>query len=405
MASWDIDRRCFKRRGRPDVGLFNRNFVLCLLVQFWFMLSFMMTTPQIAQFVVAMGESTTIAGFVAGIFSIMALAFRPVSGYAADRFYRKHVLAVGYAVCIVSYFGYAISPNYIVVLIFRIAHALGLCIQTTLISVIAMDFIPEGRVAEGVGWVSIFATAGSSLGPALGVGLSDVFGHRIAFALAGAFMAITIVLLFILPIKRHAPKQGKGFSLGSFFSRRALPLALTVMTFAFCLGMTTSMLVLVGDVRGIAGIAFFFLVSSAGAALVRPFSGKIVDRKGLQAVMPITFVSESICMLLLAFAQAFPQVMIAAVFRTFGHGIAQASLQGQALKEASPEERGVTNSTFYMGIDIGQGISAIIGGAIADAFGFTAMFFAGPVVMVIGVACYLTWYHRRKREQRDAAAS
>ena len=385
------------------MGIFNRNFVLSLLIQFWFMLSFFMTTPQIAQFVVQMGESTAMAGFVAGIFSILALAFRPVSGFAADRYYRKYVLAVGYALSIISYFGYALAPNYLVVLAFRVTHALGLCIQTTLMSVIATDFVPNEHIAEGVGWLSIAATLGSSLGPVVGVGLSDLFGHRVAFGLSGAAMAITLVLLFILPIKRHTPKQTKGFSVNSFFNLRALPLAFTVLAFAFCLGMTSSMLVLVGDVRGIAGIAFFFLISSVGAALVRPFSGKIVDRKGLQAVMPITFISETICMCLLAFAQAFPMVAAAAVFRTFGHGIAQASLQGQALKEAAPEERGTTNSTFYMGIDIGQGLSAIIGGFIADAINFTAMFFAGPVVLIIGLFSYLTWLKRHNAETRAAA--
>ena len=102
--------------------LMNRNFVISLLVQFWFMMSFFMSQPLVAQFVVNMGESTALAGFVAGIFSILALVFRPVSGFLADRYYRKYVLAFGYVLCVVSYAGYAIAPNAAVVLAFRAVY-------------------------------------------------------------------------------------------------------------------------------------------------------------------------------------------------------------------------------------------------------------------------------------------
>lgn len=379
-------------------GLFNRNYVLCLLVQFWFMFAFFMTTPLIAQYTVILGESTTVAGFVAGIASLMALLFRPISGFAADRYYRKHVLAFGYAMCIISYLGYALAPNYIVVIVFRITHALGLCLQTTLISVITMDFIPEGRVAEGVGWLSVFATMGTGFSPAVGVAVAGWLGHRATFGISAAVMVVTLAILFILPIKKHAPKPAQRFSVSSFLNVRALPLTFTVMAFSFSLGITTSMLVLAGDVRGIPNVAFFFVVSTCGAMIVRPVSGKIVDRKGLQAVMPVTFVSEAICMAVLAFAHTMLPVLAAGVFRTFGQGIAQASLQGQALKESSEEERGTTSSTFYMGIDIAQGVSAIVGGAIADAFGYTTMFFAGPAVLVVGLFGYLAWFRRHKTE-------
>ena len=172
----------------------------------------------------------------------------------------------------------------------------------------------------------------------------------------------------------------------------------TMMAFAYCVGLPTTMLVLVGDVRGIAGAALFFTISSIGAAIVRPFSGKVVDRKGLQAVMPFTFVFETICMALIAFAQSLLPILIAGVVRVFGQGIAQPSLQGTALKEAAEGERGTASSTFYMGIDIGQGISGIIGGIVADAFGFTAMFLTGPIALAGGVVAYLVWYRRHKAE-------
>ena len=382
--------------------LFNRNFVLCLIVHFWYMLSFHMTTPQIAQFVVALGESTAIAGLVAGIFSLLALVFRPFSGFMADRFYRKHLMLLGYVFCTVSYFGYALSPNYGIVLAFRILHAFGLCIQTTLMAVVAMDFCPRERVVEGVGWVAIAATVGMGIGPGLGVALSAALGHRVAFAVSGALMFVTIGCMLPLPVERREPVLAKGFALSNFINVRTLPLMFTAMTFSFCSGITTAMLVLVGDVRGIAGVAVFFLISSTLMVLVRPFSGRLVDRKGLPVIMPFTFVFEVACMTLNAFAQSLAPIIVASVCRSVGQGVSNASLQGQALKESTPEDRGRTNSTFYMGIDIGQGLGAIIGGVLADAFGFTTMFMAGPIALVGGLISYLIWLRRHKAAQVDS---
>ena len=378
--------------------LFNRSFVVSLLVQFWFMLSFFMSQPLVAQFIVDMGETTALAGFVAGVFSLLALVWRPVSGFLTDRYYHKYVLALGFIMCSLSYLGYAVSPNFVVVLLFRITHALGLCIQTTLMAVVAMEYIPKNRTVEGIGWISIAAVIGMGNGPAVGVALVGLFGHRVTFALSGICMAATIGLLAFLPIERRKPKPSEGFSITSFVSTRTLPIMFTMMAFGFCVGLPATMLVLVGDVRGIAGIAFFFTISSLGAAVVRPFSGKLVDRKGLQAVMPLTFVAEAACMVLIAFAQSLTPILIAAVARVFGQGIAQPSLQGQALKECLESERGKASATFFMGIDIGQGISGIIGGIVADAFGFTAMFLTGPIALVGGVFAYMVWYRRHKLE-------
>ncbi len=48
-----------------------------------------MITPVLSKYILDMGESNSIAGIIAGAFSITALAIRPFSGYFSDRFPKK----------------------------------------------------------------------------------------------------------------------------------------------------------------------------------------------------------------------------------------------------------------------------------------------------------------------------
>ena len=377
--------------------MFNKCFVLCLLMQFWFMIAFNMTLPLIAQYVVDMGESATMAGFAAGIFSFLALAFRPISGYLTDTRSNKMLLLVGYIASIIAFVGYGLAPNVGIIIVFRAIHAFGLCLQSTITTVVAMAFIPKGREVEGVGYVGVAAQLGLALGPSLGVLCVDALGYQGTFFAAAVVMLLTIVLLVPIPVADPVPsanKRPKG--LGSFLHMPSLALTVTVLTFSTCAGLTSALLVMLGTGRAIAGVTVFFLLSSLGIAAVRPFAGKLVDRRGLNALIPATFVSECACMGVLAFAGNLPLVLLASVFRIFGQGVAQSSLQGQVMKDAGPEQRGVASSTFFMGIDIGQGLGAIVGGALIDVAGFEGAFLFGPVALAVGLVSYLYWLRRER---------
>ena len=381
--------------------LFNRNFVLCVLMQFWFMIAFNMTLPLIAQYVVVLGESATMGGFVAGIFSFLALAMRPFSGFAADRISNKTLLFAGYIASIVAFVGYGLAPNVGVLLVFRVIHAFGLCLQTTVTSAAAMQFIPKSRVVEGIGYIGVAAQLGLALGPTIGVLFVDALGYRGTFFAAAILMLITIALLVPVPIAPPDRKDAAhSLSIKDFVYVSALPLTVTLLAFSVCCGLTSTLLVMMGNVRGIAGVTVFFIISSLGIASMRPYFGRRVDRRGLNSVIPITFICETICCVLLAFANSLALVIGASIGRIFGQGVAQSSLQGQVLKDAGPEARGVASSTAFLGIDVGQGLGAIVGGALIDAAGFEGTFIFGPVCLIAGLISYVYWF----RKQRTDAA-
>ncbi len=384
--------------------LWNKPFVLCLVLQTLYMLAFNMVTPLIAQYTVLIGETTATAGLIVGMFSFCAMVFRPFVGYASDVANRKFLLMLGLIIGAIAMVGYGISQTAWMLVIFRIMHALALSIQTTVITVIAIDFIPHDRIAEGVGYVGIAAMIGMSLGPGLGVILSQSIAHQVAFFAGAGLMLLTAVVSMLLPTVPQLATTPQKFSLHNIIDINALPLSISAMSFAFCAGLTSSFMVLIGEQRAIAGVALFFFVSSIGMVIVRPIAGRITDKRGLTGIALAGFASEGLAMTALAFAASLPLVLVGAFFRIFGQGAAQSSIQGEILKNTPDEHRGIASSTFYLGIDVGQGLGAMIGGAIADAFGYTAAYLSGPCMLAVGFLGFIWWKLRDRKPVADKAS-
>ena len=381
--------------------MWNAPYIACLLVQMLYMLSFNMITPLVAQYVEILGGSTSIAGLIAGMFSICALLYRPFIGYFSDRGNRKQIMLFGVVLGAFAIAGYGFSHEYWMVALFRLAHALSLCIFTTLSAVVAMDFIPKNRTAEGVGYIAVATTVGMSLGPGLGVYISNAFSHEIAFFLGAAITILGAFVVLAIPSVEHERGNAKGFSLKGLLDISALPLTVTMMTISYCTGLTSSFLVMVGAERGINNVALFFFVSSVGMILFRPFAGKYTDKHGAKAIVSVSLLAEMICMAILACANSAAAILAAAFFRVFGQGTGQAAIQGQVLKDAPEGTRSRASATFYIGVDMGQGVGAIIGGLLADNFGYTIAYLSAIPMLLFGTGIFMVWLRLRKREGQE----
>ena len=356
------------------------------------MLSFNMVTPLIARYVMELGGTASIAGVIAGMFSFFAFAFRPFVGYMTDRVDKKIFMVVGLCCGIFAMLGYCFSATIFMVGIFRVLHALALSIQTTIITVMAMNYMPSDRIAEGVGYIGIAAMLGMSIGPGIGVAVADCISAQLAFFYGSVVMCASLFLALLLPktplSKTKSPAE-KGFSFERLFSLSALPLAIFAMSFAFCAGLTSGFIVLLGSSRGISHVALFFFVSSLGMVFVRPLAGRYTDHHGIKKIGFISFVAECVAMLVIACANSLTAIIVGAVFRIFGQGMAQSSIQGQVLKDSPEDVRGVASSTFYLGIDAGQGLGAMVGGLLIDIGGYALAFLSGPVMLVLGLFIWM----------------
>ena len=378
-------------------SLVNKNFILCWFMQFFFMFSFNITVALIAKYVVHLGESATVAGIIAGMFSIVALLCRPFIGYIADNYSKKPLMAVGFLLTAASFFGYALFPNVIIIAILRITHAVGMCIQTTVISVVAMNFIPEDRVVDGTGRIGMAVVAGMALGPTVGVFLLNTFGFGISFLGSGVAVLLSLFALFSVPIPKAEKKPGKfSLKIDNLIYRPVICFTLMILCFSFCGGLVNSFIVMLGDARGITNASLFFLLVAIGSITVQPLIGRWVDKKGLQVFAPIMFAAEICTEALLAFASSLWMVLVAGACRAFGYGAGQPTVQGEMLRGVPADKRGIANASFYMGVDVGQGTGGMVGGALIDITGYTGAMLSGSFMAALGIIPYLWWLRQKK---------
>jgi len=132
---------------------------------------------------------------------------------------------------------------------------------------------------------------------------------------------------------------------------------------------------------------------------------RLLDRYGLSRVLYPAYAVAGLSMLLLAASRTLPPVLVASMLRSLGQSAAQPALQATCIRKLGPARTGVATSTFFVGADVGQGLGPIIGGAVSETMGYSAMYAGTGVVLMLGMVLY-AWYERRQRaRQSEAPAS
>lgn len=132
------------------------------------------------------------------------------------------------------------------------------------------------------------------------------------------------------------------------------------------------------------GQAFAMMVAS-------PFWGAIADRYGRKLMVERTMFGGSVILLMMAFVQSAEQLVL---LRTIQGLITGTAAAASALVAASvPRGRtGYAMGLLQVGMGAGVALGPLIGGSIADAFGYSAVFyvtscllFAAGVIVLLGV--------------------
>ena len=163
-------------------------------------------------------------------------------------------------------------------------------------------------------------------------------------------------------------------------------------------------MVLFGDARGIANIGLFFTAYSIAMVVVRPFAGKLVDKKGLRFVLYPAIVLSSAAYFVLGSATALWMVILAAILKAVGQGSGQPGIQSTCLRQIGREKAGVVSSTCYIGQDIGNAVAPVIGGFVVERFGYSNLFYGYAVVLLVGASLiFFLKYNYDVKKYGDAA--
>jgi MFS family permease len=389
------------RSSSGGAPLWNGPYIGLMAVNLLSALNFNMVATSLPKHLVHIGASLAVAGAIAGSFSVTALIVRPLSGAAADRWNPKRLCMLGFLLTCVACLGYAFSTSLPAMLAFRILHGAAFGITSTVSIVLLIPHVPADRLGEGIGYYGLSQIIAQAMGPGIGVALSDSLGYRTMFLAVCAVALLAALLMAPLRLgaaREGAPPAAGGLRLGDLVSREAIPYALLGGLFSLTNGIVMTFILLYGGKKGIAGIDLFFVANAATLFIVRPLSGKLVDRRGLRSVLYPSLIATATAMALLGLASSLWLIIAAAVLKALGQGAGQPALQAECISRAGKGRSGVASSTFYIGADIFQGIGPAIGGAISSSFGFETMFYLCGATIALALVVAFLYFRRGSRK-------
>lgn len=378
------------------VKLWTAGFTYLLVISILNSVAFGMTNPLVPGFTVSLGASLTAAGFIAGMFSYVALIGRPISSILGDRGNKKRLLILSLVANGLFTVLYAAAPDIMWLVPIRILHGLFFSLSGTIFMALGAEYIPKERLGEGVGFLGMGQIIGMALGPNVGILLLYRYSYELCFIISGA--GIMLAGFLIIPLRyTQPPRQDDGkksFSLKDLVAVELMPNAIFAAIFAVGNGLVVSYLILLGEERGILNIALYFMVNSIVILVTRPVMGRLVDRKGVAVAILPGYILTALAMVAIGLATSIWPILLAAVLVAVGSGGGIPAIQTDNIRRLDSAHRTVAIGTFLIGMDIGMGAGPIFGGMISDAFGFEAAFLGTAGLMIVGFVCYLAYSRR-----------
>ena len=385
--------------------LWNANYIKVMTTNFLLYFAFYLLTPLLPLYLSeTFGASKDTIGIVLSGYTVAALIVRPFCGYVVDSFSRKKVLMLCLSGFAVFFAGYIAAGTILMFAICRTLHGGPFGAVTVANSTCAIDVLPSSRRNEGIGLYGLSNNFAMAIAPSIGIYLHNmVDSYMILFwiAFVVAISAVLIAWTIRLPEKDIIRNKEK-LSLDRFFLTRAWLLAINIAMFGFCWGVLSNYLAIYSkEVLSITGgTGTYFALLSMGL-----FSSRLQGRKALSQGKLTQNAAEGMLISLVGFTLfvAIPHPVayyLSAILIGLGNGHLYPAFLNMFVHVARHDQRGTANSSILTGWDLGFGIGCLLGGIVAEHFGYTATFWMVAAENAVSVILFFLasrqFFERRK---------
>lgn len=385
--------------------LWNANYIKVMTTNFLLYFAFYLLTPLLPLYLSeTFGATKDTIGIVLSGYTVAALIVRPFCGYVVDSFSRKKVLMLCLSGFAVFFAGYIAAGTILMFAICRTLHGGPFGAVTVANSTCAIDVLPSSRRNEGIGLYGLSNNFAMAIAPSIGIYLHNmVDSYMILFwiAFVVAISAVLIAWTIRLPEKDIIRNKEK-LSLDRFFLTRAWLLAINIAMFGFCWGVLSNYLAIYSkEVLAITGgTGTYFSLLSMGL-----FSSRLQGRKALSQGKLTQNAAEGMLISLVGFTLfvAIPHPVayyLSAILIGLGNGHLYPAFLNMFVHVARHDQRGTANSSILTGWDLGFGIGCLLGGIVAEHFGYTATFWMVAAENAVSVILFFLasrqFFERRK---------
>jgi MFS family permease len=361
-------------------------------------------TPLLPEYADQYGLSKAGAGLLVAAYAAGALVGGLPGGVVAARLGGRTAAVIGLSTVASASVVFGLAGDPWTLGIARFVQGLGSVLSWAGALAWLVSAAPRGRRAEMLGTAMGVAIVGAMLGPVVGA-IADVAGAAPTFT--GVALVALALAATALRLPGPAPTEADLPALLTAVRRRKLRTGLWLVALPSLLFGTIAVLVpleLDSLGWGAVGIGALWLVAAAGEAVMSPFLGRLVDRRG--QLLPIRVALAASLVVLLAFAWAGSALLLALL--VVGAGLAFGALftPGLAIVSEGAEEAGIAQALAFGAMNAAWAVGNLVGpaggGALARAAGDSAAYLVAAAVCAATLVAVTGALHRATARARSA---
>lgn len=341
------------------------------------------------------------AGLATTIFLLSAIIVRPFSGKIIELLGKKKTLIISVMLFGISSFIYFWVDDFYLLMGLRFFHGIWFSIGTTVLVAIAADMIPSHRKGEGMGYFAMSMNLAVVVGPFISLALIQWIPYTSLFMVLAWVIVIGFFCSFGIQVTEDEVVEAKvsgRLTFKDLIEVKAIPISLVgfLTSFAYS-GIMSFISVYAKSVGLFESVSLFFVVFAAAMLLSRPYTGRLFDRSGPNAVIYPSLIIFAIGLILLSVTHSVLLLLVAGTLIGLGYGALLPSFQTMSIIAAPKRRTGHATATFFIFYDLGIAVGSFVLGVVSSQFGFSALYIicSGMIFVTILVYKVLTnrWGH------------
>ncbi|MDR1608227.1 MAG: MFS transporter [Deltaproteobacteria bacterium] len=369
---------------------------LCIFV------GFDMLLPTLSLYLVDMGCSKEVIGFIFSTFAVSAVTSRLLASRLSQKLGALPVVRVGLLLCgsgAILFFAIQQEISYALA---RLLFGAGYGLTSTLIISMAAQSMPPSRLGEGVAYLGLGATVALAIGPLVGLWLVDNYGYGILFsAVALCYLLATSISLTLPKVSLAAPDKSQASLKNTLrVLKPVFKTSLLIFVYGLAVSGVSAYLAVYCQEKSLPSAAQFFVISTIGTLAARISSGRLYDRFGHRLVVPPAIFLIVIAILLIYLTEEAFVFYLASIIYGVGGGSLFPALQAMTLSSTPMTHRASSSALFYNAFDVGIGLGVISLGLVA---GFTQTYrtvFLWAAIFMVSIVFFYFLFFPKSRPQK-----
>ena len=336
---------------------------------------------------VGLGLSKATVGIAIAIYSIAALAMRPVVGWSTDRYGRRRSLLIGAALTVIGLLAHVVATNVVLFVVARCILGAGEAFWLVAALAAAADLAPEGRRGESLSFLSLTLYLGLAIGPWLGETIYAATGSfATVWLVTAAVAAISLGLAWFVP--ETAPPTVDRAPSGRTRPRLIHPAGL-FPGFVILLGLSgmayyLSFVPLYAQTIGLDGAGLPLAEFGLIVVALRIFGARLPDRLGAVALSGSALAASALGLAIVAVVPDVTGLLVGTALFAIGVAFIMPALLSLTVSRVAPDERGTVVATATVFLDVSFGIAPVVLGGVAELGGYSLGFLVAGVVSALG---------------------